>query len=57
MMLGNSLKSDILPVLALGSCEVYVPYHLTWELEKAEKPPESDNFIELKDIREVVDYL
>ena len=30
MMVGNSLKSDILPVLALGGRAVYIPYHITW---------------------------
>lgn len=30
MMVGNSLKSDVLPVLELGGHAVYVPYHLTW---------------------------
>ncbi len=30
MMVGNSLKSDILPVLALGGQAVYIPYHITW---------------------------
>ncbi len=30
MMIGNSLKSDILPVLALGARAIHVPYHTTW---------------------------
>jgi putative hydrolase of the HAD superfamily len=30
LMVGNSLKSDILPVLELGGRAVYIPYHLTW---------------------------
>ena len=33
LMVGNSLKSDILPVLAIGGYAVYVPYHLTWAHE------------------------
>jgi putative hydrolase of the HAD superfamily len=32
-MVGNSVRSDVLPVLALGGHAVHVPYHLTWELE------------------------
>jgi len=35
-MVGNSLKSDIAPVLALGGFGVHVPYHVTWGLEHAE---------------------
>jgi putative hydrolase of the HAD superfamily len=39
MMVGNSLRSDVLPVLALGASAVYVPYRLTWAHEMAERPP------------------
>jgi putative hydrolase of the HAD superfamily len=43
MMVGNSIKSDILPVVALGARAVYVPYRLTWAHERADlngAPPE-----------------
>jgi putative hydrolase of the HAD superfamily len=33
LMVGNSVRSDILPVMALGGHAVHVPYHLLWELE------------------------
>ena len=35
-MVGNSVRSDILPVMALGAHAVHVPYHLTWELERVD---------------------
>lgn len=35
LMVGNSLRSDILPILELGGCAVYVPYALTWSHEAA----------------------
>ncbi len=35
LMIGNSLKSDVLPVLDLGAQAIHVPYHTTWEHEKA----------------------
>ena len=35
-MVGNSVRSDILPVMALGGHAVHVPYHLTWELERVD---------------------
>ncbi len=38
MMVGNSLKSDIVPALEAGSWAVYVPHELIWELEVAEEP-------------------
>lgn len=34
VMIGNSLKSDILPVVRLGARAVYVPYHTTWVMEE-----------------------
>jgi putative hydrolase of the HAD superfamily len=39
LMVGNSLRSDVLPVLALGGCAVYIPYQLTWAHEVADPPP------------------
>lgn len=38
MMVGNSLKSDILPVLGLGASAVYIPHALTWQHESAPSP-------------------
>ncbi|GIL00934.1 MAG: haloacid dehalogenase [Alphaproteobacteria bacterium] len=38
MMVGNSLKSDVLPALAAGAWAVHVPHALTWALEHAEEP-------------------
>ena len=40
IMVGNSLKSDIQPVLELGSYAVHIPYALTWVHEEAILPPE-----------------
>ena len=33
LMVGNSLKSDISPALAIGAWGVYIPFHVTWQLE------------------------
>jgi putative hydrolase of the HAD superfamily len=38
LMVGNSLKSDILPVLELGGAGVHIPYHITWAAEHAAAP-------------------
>lgn len=58
LMVGNSLKSDILPVLALGGAGVYVPYHITWAAERVEKAPEaSANFFQIKTLRELPDVV
>jgi putative hydrolase of the HAD superfamily len=39
VMVGNSLKSDVIPVLELGGWGVFVPYRLIWAHEHAELPP------------------
>ena len=36
LMVGNSLKSDIAPALKIGCQAVYIPFHVTWQLEHAE---------------------
>ncbi len=36
LMVGNSLRSDILPVVELGGCAVHIPYHITWAHEYVE---------------------
>jgi len=33
LMIGNSLKSDIAPALAVGAWAIYIPFHVTWQLE------------------------
>ena len=50
MMVGNSLKSDILPALASGAQATHVPHQLTWALEEAETPRNSDRFHRLDHI-------
>jgi putative hydrolase of the HAD superfamily len=54
LMVGNSIKSDILPVLALGGYGAHVPYHLTWAAERVETPRDAPGrFFQLGSIREL----
>ena len=41
LMIGNSLRSDILPVLELGAHAVYIPFEITWQHEMADEPIEN----------------
>ena len=41
-MVGNSMKSDIIPALAVGCKAVYIPFHVTWQLEHAETTDHQD---------------
>lgn len=51
LMIGNSLKSDILPVLELGGKAVFIPYRITWAHEEAQAPEEGKgNYFVLDDL-------
>ena len=55
-MIGNSLKSDVLPVLGLGGYGIHVPYHTTWEHEHVDIQITDPNFVELAKIRDLLPY-
>ena len=57
LMLGNSLKSDVLPVLAIGGHAVHIPYHTTWAHEHVEHKVEHENFRHVTHINEVLSFL
>ncbi len=50
MMVGNSLRSDILPVIEAGGQAVYVPYELTWAHEVHNGSLPAERYYELPDI-------
>lgn len=55
LMVGNSLKSDMAPALAVGAWAVYIPFHVTWQLEQHEEFDHErmfriDNFSQLLDL-------
>ena len=56
-MVGNSLKSDILPVLQIGGHGFHIPYHTTWEHEKVDVKINNPRFIQLNSIKEIANYL
>lgn len=56
-MIGNSAKSDILPVLELGGCAAHVPHHTTWTHEQFERKINHPNCILLGNIREIITIL
>lgn len=55
LMVGNSMKSDILPVLNIGGYGAYVPSKYTWDHEKVAEPVEHKKLFELKDMKEILD--
>jgi putative hydrolase of the HAD superfamily len=53
VMVGNSVRSDVLPVLAIGGRAVHVPYSVTWALEHAEPDPDLHDFPVLTSLAEL----
>jgi putative hydrolase of the HAD superfamily len=56
-MVGNSLKSDILPVLQIGGHGFHIPYHTTWAHEKIELHIDHAKFRQLNSIKEIITHL
>ena len=54
LIIGNSMKSDIIPPLSLGARAIHVPFFTTWAHEEVEKDPDSDRFIRVEGIRDVL---
>lgn len=57
LMIGNSLKSDVMPVLAVGGHAIHLPYHTTWAHEKVEQTIEHKNFRQVMTIKEILHFL
>ncbi len=53
VMVGNSIPSDILPILELGGHGVYIPYHVTASFERHETEPDSPRYRRLTRIQEL----
>ena len=56
LMIGNSVKSDIAPVVNIGGVAIHTPHEITWVHEMMDMP-QSDRIIEVSSIKEVLDYL
>ncbi len=57
LMLGNSLKSDILPVLELGGHGIHIPFHTTWIHEQVDHVVEHERFFEVGNIAQAADLI
>lgn len=57
IMVGNSVRSDITPVMALGARAVHIPYHITWAHETADDAGTGSAFDVLRAITELPAYL
>ena len=57
LMIGNSLKSDVLPVLEIGAYAIHIPFHITWEHEKVTKKVSHHQFKKIELASELLQLL
>lgn len=57
LMVGNSLKSDVLPVIKIGGHGIHIPYHTTWAHEIVDTNFEHPNFKSVKQVLEVLQHV
>ncbi len=57
LMAGNSIRSDVLPMIRAGGYGVYVPFDILWEHEHEDVPAGTARFYEVKDMRGVVEVV
>lgn len=53
MMIGNSMKSDVIPMISAGGWGVFVPHGLAWEIEAAPAPSNSERFREIDSLAQI----
>lgn len=57
LMIGNSLKSDVLPLINIGAQAVHVPFHTTWQHEVVDEDSITDTYLKIGEIKNLLGYL
>ncbi|MFC4094724.1 HAD family hydrolase [Euzebyella saccharophila] len=57
LMIGNSLKSDVLPLLNIGAKAVHVPFHTTWQHEEVKTEEGEYDYLKIGKLSEILEYL
>ncbi|MCK0162047.1 HAD family hydrolase [Allomuricauda sp. F6463D] len=57
LMIGNSLKSDVMPILNIGAKAVHVPFHTTWVHELVPEDQMVNNHLKLSTLKDILKYL
>ncbi|PKH51327.1 HAD family hydrolase [Tenacibaculum sp. Bg11-29] len=57
LMIGNSLKSDILPLVEIGASAIHVPFHTTWAHEEVSEAQKTNTYSTVSNITEVLTFL
>jgi putative hydrolase of the HAD superfamily len=56
VMIGNSIKSDVLPVLNIGGHGIHIPYHITWAHEQVDTKVNHANFKQVEKIKSILEH-
>ncbi|GGA46860.1 HAD family hydrolase [Pelagibacterium lentulum] len=54
MMVGNSLRSDVIPAIEAGGWGIHVPHQLTWEYEHADEPKDTPRYRKIADLSQLL---
>jgi putative hydrolase of the HAD superfamily len=59
LMIGNSIKSDVLPVINIEGYAIHIPYHVTWQHEQSSETNiyREDRFQEVKELKDILKIL
>jgi len=57
LMVGNSLKSDVLPLLEIGANAIHIPYHTTWAYEQVENDNNSTDYNTINRLNDILKLL
>ncbi|MGB5652380.1 MAG: HAD family hydrolase [Robiginitalea sp.] len=57
LMVGNSLKSDVLPILELGARAIHVPFHTTWVHEEVQPEEHTNSHLTISGLRDLLTHL
>jgi len=57
LMVGNSLKSDVLPILNIGAKAIHVPFHTTWQHEEVTIEKEDYKYLKTNKLIDILKYL
>ncbi|WP_273567524.1 HAD family hydrolase [Maribacter halichondriae] len=57
LMIGNSLKSDVLPIVNIGAKAVHIPFHTTWKHEEVTVEEDNNKYLTLNKLSNILKYL
>ena len=57
LMIGNSLKSDVLPLVNIGANAIHIPFHTTWQHEQISIKKEDYNYLKINKLTDILKHL